>query len=92
MEIDRTAYRIVPFAPGPIKSNLPPGRPALGFSIFPLEGCNTIPWIFADRQLNEVTDKKLVEEFERVEEERMGHGKHEEFHRFMEELQKSYGS
>jgi len=39
-----------------------------------------------------VTDKKLVEAFERVEEERMGHGKHEEFHRFMEELQKSYGS
>lgn len=44
----------------------------------------------ADGKLDEATDRKLVEDFEKVEEERVGHGKHEEFHWLMEELQKSY--
>src|SRR4030065_221519 len=47
MEIDWTAYRIVRFAPDPIKSNLPPGRPAFDFSTSLLHGFNTIPCIFA---------------------------------------------
>jgi hemerythrin-like domain-containing protein len=45
----------------------------------------------ADETLDEATDRGLVEEFEKVEEERVGHGKHEQFHRLMEELAKSYG-
>jgi len=57
-----------------------------------IEKEDEILYPLADRQLNEVTDEKLVEEFERVEEERVGHGKHEEFHQLMEELQKFYGA
>jgi len=57
-----------------------------------IEKEDEILYPLADRQLNDATDEKLVEEFERVEEERVGHGKHEEFHQLMEELQKFYGS
>ena len=46
----------------------------------------------ADMRLDDAADRKLVEDFEKVEEERVGHGKHEEFHRMMEELQATYGS
>jgi len=44
----------------------------------------------ADETLDEATDRRLVEEFDKVEEERVGHGKHEEFHRLMDELGKAY--
>lgn len=57
-----------------------------------IEKEDEILYPLADRLLNDAADEKMVEEFERVEEERVGHGKHEEFHRLMEELQKSYGS
>ena len=46
----------------------------------------------ADGPFDDATDRKLVEVFERVEEERVGHGKHEGFHRLMEELEMSYRS
>lgn len=45
----------------------------------------------ADRMLDEAADRRLVEEFGKVEEERVGHGRHEQFHRLMEELQETYG-
>ncbi|HZD54712.1 MAG TPA: hemerythrin domain-containing protein [Candidatus Aquicultoraceae bacterium] len=57
-----------------------------------IEKEDEILYPLADRQLDVATDRTLVEEFERVEEERVGHGKHEEFHRLLEDLQKFYGS
>jgi len=45
----------------------------------------------ADALLSEDKDLELVKDFERVEEERVGHGKHEEFHRMMERLKAVYG-
>lgn len=44
----------------------------------------------ADGMFDAMTDNKLLEDFERVEEERVGHGRHEAFHRLMEELQRAY--
>lgn len=46
----------------------------------------------ADEMLGEDTDRTLVKNFDRVEEEQVGHGRHEEFHRLMEELQATYGA
>lgn len=53
---------------------------------------DNILYPMADARLGEETHRKLAEDFERVEEERVGHGKHEEFHRVMEELKKTYGA
>jgi hemerythrin-like domain-containing protein len=55
-----------------------------------IEKEDEILYPMADGRLDDAVDRTLMEEFERVEEERVGHGKHEEFHRLMEELQKSY--
>lgn len=44
----------------------------------------------ADEMLGEDADQTLVKNFDRVEDERVGHGRHEEFHRLMEELQTTY--
>ncbi len=45
----------------------------------------------ADARLSEDKDRELTKDFERVEEERVGHGKHEEFHRMMDQLKAVYG-
>jgi len=43
----------------------------------------------ADMHLNKSTEKKLIEEFEKVEE-KMGKGIHEKYHRLVEQLKKKY--
>jgi hemerythrin-like domain-containing protein len=45
----------------------------------------------ADALLSEDKDRELTKDFERVEEERVGQGKHEEFHRMMDRLRRSTG-
>jgi hemerythrin-like domain-containing protein len=57
-----------------------------------IEKEDDILYPMADERLDEETKRKLVEDFEKVEEERVGHGRHEEFHRLMEQLQKAYGA
>jgi hemerythrin-like domain-containing protein len=44
----------------------------------------------ADALLSEEKDRELTKDCERVEEERVGHGKHEEFHRMMDRLKAVY--
>ncbi len=44
----------------------------------------------ADVRLSPKIQEELAERFEKVEEERIGHGRHEEFHRMMEELKEIY--
>jgi len=44
----------------------------------------------ADSVLSESKQDELFEQFERVEEERIGPGKHEEFHRLLEEIARIY--
>lgn len=44
----------------------------------------------ADALLSEDKDRELTKDFERVEEERVGQGKHEEFHRMMDRLKAVY--
>ncbi|HZW35443.1 MAG: hemerythrin domain-containing protein [Deltaproteobacteria bacterium] len=44
----------------------------------------------ADALLSEDKDRELTKDFERVEEERIGQGKHEEFHRMMDRLKAVY--
>ncbi len=46
----------------------------------------------AERRLPADADRALVAEFEKVEEERVGHGRHEEFHRMMDRLKSTYGA
>lgn len=43
-----------------------------------------------DARMSEETDKELFEAFEKLEEERIGKGKHEEFHAFLEKLEGIY--
>ncbi len=45
----------------------------------------------AERRLPADADGALTAAFERVEEERVGHGRHEEFHRMMDRLKSVYG-
>ncbi|MEJ5349390.1 MAG: hemerythrin domain-containing protein [Desulfosoma sp.] len=48
--------------------------------LFPMAESHLEPW----------SDNDLLQAFERLEQERIGHGKHEEFHRLMERLEKEY--
>lgn len=44
----------------------------------------------ADARLSAKTQAELAVQFDKVEEERVGHGRHEEFHRMMERLERAY--
>ncbi len=49
-------------------------------------------YVMADRALSPHIQAELLEGFERIEEERVGHGKHEEFHRLLDRLDETYPS
>lgn len=49
-----------------------------------------ILYMMADMALSEETQNQLVQEFEKMEEERIGRGKHEEFHKMLYDLEKIY--
>lgn len=51
---------------------------------------NTVLFPMADARLNASQDGELVEAFERLERERIGVGKHEEFHALLDALQIKY--
>ncbi len=47
---------------------------------------NEVLFVMADMRLSEIQQEKLFDEFEKLEEEKIGLGKHEEFHRLLDEL------
>jgi hemerythrin-like domain-containing protein len=51
---------------------------------------DNILYPIADARLSVQTQARLEKDFERVEEEVVGAGKHEEYHRLLEELEKTY--
>jgi hemerythrin-like domain-containing protein len=51
---------------------------------------NTVLFPMADTRLDAGQDAALVEAFERLERERIGAGKHEEFHAMLDRLQETY--
>jgi hemerythrin-like domain-containing protein len=51
---------------------------------------NTVLFAMADAELDAKTDTGLFEAFEQLERERIGIGKHEEFHKLLDQLQKTY--
>jgi len=55
-----------------------------------IEKENEILYPMADSSIPEKTQEELLADFEKVEEERVGHGKHEEFHRMMDRLREIY--
>jgi hemerythrin-like domain-containing protein len=55
-----------------------------------IEKENEILYPMADGSIPEKTQKTLLADFDKVEEERVGHGKHEEFHRMMDRMRAIY--
>jgi hemerythrin-like domain-containing protein len=55
-----------------------------------IEKENEILYPMADSSIPEQTQEELLADFEKVEEERVGHGKHEEFHRLLDHLREIY--
>jgi len=55
-----------------------------------IEKENNVLFVMADSILSEITQDELLEGFEKIEEERIGVGKHESFHHFLKELGKVY--
>jgi hemerythrin-like domain-containing protein len=55
-----------------------------------IEKENNILFVMADRVLSAEKQEELFEGFERIEEERIGVGKHEEFHKMLERLSGIY--
>jgi len=55
-----------------------------------IEKEDNILYPMADVHLSEETQSQLVEDFERVEIEKIGAGKHEEFHQLLDELKRVY--
>ena len=51
---------------------------------------NNVLFPLADRHLSENTQARLLEQFEIVEREKIGEGKHEELHKLIDELKKTY--
>lgn len=46
--------------------------------------------MIADKYLSEEKQKELLDEFEKVEEEKIGRGKHEELHQILHHLKEFY--
>lgn len=57
-----------------------------------IEKEDNILYPMAEARLPADADGALAAEFEKVEEERVGHGRHEEFHRMMDRLKSIYGA
>lgn len=55
-----------------------------------IEEEDTNIFVLADQLINEEMQEKLAEEFEKIEVERIGTGKHEEFHELLHELEHTY--
>jgi len=55
-----------------------------------IEKENEILYPMADGSIPEKTQRALLAGFTKVEEERVGHGEHEEFHRLMDRLKEIY--
>src|SRR5512141_1564626 len=55
-----------------------------------IETENEILYPMADGSIPEKTQQTLLADFDKVEEERVGHGKHEEFHRMMDRMRTIY--
>lgn len=55
-----------------------------------IEKENKVLFKMADNHLSAAIDEKLLAEFEKIETEKIGVGKHEEFHKMIEELGKIY--
>ena len=55
-----------------------------------IEKENEILYPMADGSIPENIQQALLADFDKVEEERVGHGKHEEFHRLMDRLREIY--
>lgn len=55
-----------------------------------IEKEDTVLYVMANTALSEATDQKLLEEFDRLEYERIGAGKHEEFHKLIDKLSDIY--
>lgn len=51
---------------------------------------DNILYMIADMHLSPKIQKELLKEFEKVEEEKIGKGKHEEFHKMLDNLEKIY--
>lgn len=51
---------------------------------------DNILYMMADAHISEEIQKELLEKFQKVEDEKIGPGKHEEFHRLLEGLKKNY--
>lgn len=51
-----------------------------------IEKENQVLFVMADTRLSEIQQEKLFDEFEKLEEEKIGLGKHAEFHRLLDEL------
>ena len=55
-----------------------------------IEKGNEILYPMAGSRIPKKTQEALLADFEKVEEERVGHGKHEEFHRLLDLLKEIY--
>ncbi|MEW6062947.1 MAG: hemerythrin domain-containing protein [Nanoarchaeota archaeon] len=55
-----------------------------------IEKEDNILYMMADMHIPEKKQKELLEKFEEIENKRIGHGKHEEFHKMLKDLKKIY--
>ena len=51
---------------------------------------DNVLFVMAEQRLDAAKDEELFREFEKLEEERIGKGKHDEFHALLDRLQKIY--
>ncbi|NIQ09783.1 MAG: hemerythrin, partial [candidate division Zixibacteria bacterium] len=65
-------------------------RAYLGWLDAHIEKENNILFSIADQHLNEHEQEKLYTQFEQLEEERIGSGVHEQFHRMLDDLKTHY--
>ena len=66
------------------------GKSYIGLLIPHIEKENTILFPMADKVLSQAKQVELEEEFEKLEVERIGLGKHEEFHKLLHQLKEIY--
>ena len=55
-----------------------------------IEKENTVLFVIADSKIPEAKQAEMLKGFEEIEEKRVGHGKHEEFHKMLHSLRDEY--
>ncbi len=89
-EMGRAASGRKPGSQGEAGKFIQPSRDYIGLLTQHIDKENNVLFVMADQRLSEERQEGLYRSFERLEVERIGEGRHEAFHRLLDDLKRIY--